>query len=239
MSCSGTGSCRTSRRGAGGGISSTRSASWTAWGSSSSLPGDLDPARGHAVDPARPREFGQLLLEAGAAAGRGGDHGDHGRDVVGQVIAQARGHVDVRAEARQEAVYDAPGLAGRAGHGELAVGLGPARGASGAELFETGLGLGHGSSIADRWGLASRQCVCYSWVMTNELTPDPRESKLPAWAQDLLQRERQARKAAQALAESAALATKPDESGAVLDRYDEIPIGLGADPRVAFRVPFP
>jgi hypothetical protein len=68
---------------------------------------------------------------------------------------------------------------------------------------------------------------------------DPREQKLPAWARDLLATERRLRRAAEQVAAEAALATKPAESGALLDRYADVPIGLGADPRVAFRVPFP
>lgn len=68
---------------------------------------------------------------------------------------------------------------------------------------------------------------------------DPREAKLPAWARELIERERRARENAQRLAERAALATKPSESTALLDRFDDVPIGLGVDPRIAFRVPFP
>lgn len=75
--------------------------------------------------------------------------------------------------------------------------------------------------------------------MTDQLAPDPREAKLPAWAQQLLERERRARQEAQALATRAALATSPTESGVILDRFDDIPIGLGKEPRIAFRVPFP
>jgi hypothetical protein len=75
--------------------------------------------------------------------------------------------------------------------------------------------------------------------MTDAIAPDPREEKLPAWARDLLARERRARQAAEAQTFRATLATKPTESGALLDRFDDLPIGLGPDPRIAFRVPFP
>lgn len=75
--------------------------------------------------------------------------------------------------------------------------------------------------------------------MADTLPPDPREAKLPAWARDLLDRERRARKRAEDLAQRAALATEPTESAAILDRFDDTPIGLGREPRIAFRVPFP
>jgi len=74
--------------------------------------------------------------------------------------------------------------------------------------------------------------------MADTLSPDPREGKLPAWARELLARERRARKDAEALALRATLATRPSESAAILDRFDDHPIGLGREPRIAFRVPF-
>lgn len=71
-----------------------------------------------------------------------------------------------------------------------------------------------------------------------EMTEDPREGKLPAWARQLLHDLRRRTRDAERLAERASLSTSPETSAAVLDRFDDRLIGLGEDPRVAFRVPF-
>lgn len=56
---------------------------------------------------------------------------------------------------------------------------------------------------------------------------DPREEKLPRWAQQELDRLRRKVADAERLAEEARLATKPEESDAILYPYDEVPVGLG------------
>lgn len=66
--------------------------------------------------------------------------------------------------------------------------------------------------------------------------PDPREDKLPVWAQDRLTRLRRLAREAQEVARDARLGTKPEESHAVLDAYGEVPVGLGKDPEVTFRL---
>lgn len=71
------------------------------------------------------------------------------------------------------------------------------------------------------------------------LTPDDREAKLPAWARKSLDELRRRTRDAEALAERARLDTDPDGSGAILDRMDRKPVGLGEDPDVSFRVRFP
>lgn len=71
-----------------------------------------------------------------------------------------------------------------------------------------------------------------------EMTEDPREAKLPAWARQLLHDLRRQTREAERLAERASLSTSPETSGALLDRFDDHLIGLGEDPRIAFRVPF-
>lgn len=63
---------------------------------------------------------------------------------------------------------------------------------------------------------------------------DPREDKLAVWAQDRLNRLRRIATEAQEAARDARLATKPEESHAVLDVHGEIPVGLGKDPEVTF-----
>lgn len=57
--------------------------------------------------------------------------------------------------------------------------------------------------------------------------PDPRESKLPAWAQKQLAHLRLELTDALKAAEEARLATSPDESNAVIDRFPVGSIGLG------------
>lgn len=75
--------------------------------------------------------------------------------------------------------------------------------------------------------------------MLSDQQPDPREAKLPAWARQLIERERRLRRDAQRHAEAAQLATSPDASGAILDRFSDLPIGLGDSPQVSFRMAFP
>jgi hypothetical protein len=67
---------------------------------------------------------------------------------------------------------------------------------------------------------------------------DDREGKLPAWARQLLATMRRRVAEAEALAAAAQLATAPDESDALLDRYGRT-VGLGHNPQVDFRVTFP
>ena len=66
--------------------------------------------------------------------------------------------------------------------------------------------------------------------------PDPREAKLPRWAQDHLATMRRQVEAARRAEDAARLATSPDESDTLLDRYAEsdIPIGLGVGISVHF-----
>lgn len=72
--------------------------------------------------------------------------------------------------------------------------------------------------------------------------PDPREAKLPVWAQDIINSLRRLAAEADQLAETARLNTDPDASTAVID----VPIyghgsdvgrtvGLGVRPRIEFR----
>lgn len=65
---------------------------------------------------------------------------------------------------------------------------------------------------------------------------DPREDKLPVWAQDRMNRLRRLALEAQAAAGDARLATDPEGSHAVMDRWGEVPVGLGKDPEVTFRL---
>ncbi|WP_329793848.1 hypothetical protein V1227_18705 [Lentzea sp. DG1S-22] len=75
------------------------------------------------------------------------------------------------------------------------------------------------------------------------LAPDAREDKLPRWAREKLDRLRDSAQIAareveyaDRRAEEARLATRPEESDAVLvAASDEVPIGLGKEPRVRFR----
>ncbi|WP_367135863.1 hypothetical protein [Saccharothrix sp. HUAS TT1] len=71
---------------------------------------------------------------------------------------------------------------------------------------------------------------------------DPREEKLPRWARNKMEGLRRAVSlaaldvvAADQRADEARLATRPEDSDAVLDPYAEIPIGLGTGRRVRFR----
>lgn len=63
---------------------------------------------------------------------------------------------------------------------------------------------------------------------------DPREDKLPVWAQDRLRRLRRLAQEAQEVARDARLETDPEGSHAVLDVHGEVPVGLGKDPEVTF-----
>lgn len=65
---------------------------------------------------------------------------------------------------------------------------------------------------------------------------DPREVKLPRWAFDKINLLRRVLKAEGQRADEARLATDPDGSSAVLDRFDGIPVGLGADAKVVFKL---
>src|SRR5690349_8692354 len=67
---------------------------------------------------------------------------------------------------------------------------------------------------------------------------DDREPKLPAWARGLLDTMRRRVAEAEAVAAAAQLATAPDESDALLDRFGRT-VGLGRNPQVDFRVAFP
>jgi hypothetical protein len=78
--------------------------------------------------------------------------------------------------------------------------------------------------------------------MTKPYDPDPREAKLPVWAQDLIRNLRRLTAEADQLAETARLNTDPDTSTAVVD----VPIyghgsdvgrtvGLGIRPNIEFR----
>jgi hypothetical protein len=67
------------------------------------------------------------------------------------------------------------------------------------------------------------------------LSHDAREARLPLWAQELIRSLRRERDEAETAADDARLATKPDESSAVLHPYSDIPIGLGRDARVRFK----
>ena len=66
--------------------------------------------------------------------------------------------------------------------------------------------------------------------------PDPREQTLPKWAQQQLDDLRTAATEAQRRAEEARLATRPDDTDTVLDRYDATPIGLPKGSLVYFLV---
>jgi len=65
---------------------------------------------------------------------------------------------------------------------------------------------------------------------------DEREDRLPRWAREQLERCRRIARVSQESAREAHLKTDPDESVATLNSYDDLPIGLGADPRVTFRL---
>lgn len=78
--------------------------------------------------------------------------------------------------------------------------------------------------------------------MAENKNPDPREQRLPVWAQTLIRSLREtaaAERAAADVAREEALnvrrATDPDGSTAILHPYDDVPVGLGLDARVRFR----
>lgn len=64
--------------------------------------------------------------------------------------------------------------------------------------------------------------------------PDPREGKLPVWAQGLIAECRQAAQEWRGLNEAARLATKPDKTDTIIDQYAELPIGLPVGAEVTF-----
>ena len=64
---------------------------------------------------------------------------------------------------------------------------------------------------------------------------DPREARLPRWAQEKIRNLRRERNDAVKRADEVRRATDPADSNALLDYYDEIPIGLGNRP-VWFRL---
>jgi hypothetical protein len=66
------------------------------------------------------------------------------------------------------------------------------------------------------------------------MKPDVREAKLPVWAKEMIVNLR--RRTVNAETDRAAdrLATKPGESDALIDRHDDIPIGLGPRPKITF-----
>jgi len=66
---------------------------------------------------------------------------------------------------------------------------------------------------------------------------DPREDKLPRWAFDTINSLRRALKTEAQRADAARLATDPHGSSAILDRFDGVPVGLGANAVVTFRLP--
>jgi hypothetical protein len=74
-----------------------------------------------------------------------------------------------------------------------------------------------------------------SRATVNLFEPDPREGRLPAWAQRKLDSARHLVRVAQEQAEAARLATKPDETDTIVDRYADIPIGLPKGCRVRYR----
>ena len=68
------------------------------------------------------------------------------------------------------------------------------------------------------------------------LEPDPREGKLPVWAQKALADLRRELERAIAHADETRLATKPDETDTVVYRYSDEPIGLDPGATVEFRL---
>lgn len=65
---------------------------------------------------------------------------------------------------------------------------------------------------------------------------DPREAKLPRWAQDRLQRLRNRALRETAYADAALLDTDPEGSSAVMHPYEKIPVGLGKHAEVRFKL---
>jgi hypothetical protein len=74
-----------------------------------------------------------------------------------------------------------------------------------------------------------------SRVIDSLMEQDPREGKLPQWAQRKLADSRRAVQFATEQAQEARLATKPSETDTVVDRYADIPIGLPKGCRVRYR----
>lgn len=64
--------------------------------------------------------------------------------------------------------------------------------------------------------------------------PDPREERLPKWAQEMIQDARRRTERAEKARDKARQGTDPQGSRAVRYFYDEIPLGLGARPNVRF-----
>jgi hypothetical protein len=71
---------------------------------------------------------------------------------------------------------------------------------------------------------------------TPPIDPDPREEKLPRWARDLLDNMRRRVERAETTAEATRLATKPDETDTVINRYGDEPVGLPPGCSVEFRL---
>jgi hypothetical protein len=71
---------------------------------------------------------------------------------------------------------------------------------------------------------------------TPSIEPDPREEKLPRWARELLSNARMRVRTAEANAEAALLATKPDETDTVVYRYGSPNVGLEEGSAVQFRL---
>lgn len=68
---------------------------------------------------------------------------------------------------------------------------------------------------------------------------DPREERLPKWAQAEMERLRLRAMRAEAERDEARLATGPDESDVVIDGWGAIPVGLGRGTQISFRPPGP
>lgn len=76
-----------------------------------------------------------------------------------------------------------------------------------------------------------------TWMkMDPPMVADPREAGLPKWAQAKLAEARRRVEMAERVARDARLATRPEESDAVLDQYGDVPVGLGKAPEVTFRL---
>jgi hypothetical protein len=66
------------------------------------------------------------------------------------------------------------------------------------------------------------------------LKKDPREDKLPRWAQESLTKARYEAYRAHALAEHVRLDTKPAETDTLIQAHEDVPIGLEPGERVRF-----
>lgn len=73
-------------------------------------------------------------------------------------------------------------------------------------------------------------------MRTAPLATDEREAKLPVWAQELVKDLRRIATNATRERDEARLATNPYSSDAILQPYAEVPIGLGAEPNVRFKL---